>query len=184
MIKNSNRNTNCICYYMCPYSTSLFLQMSPASGLVSILKKRRVCVDNVSVSASSEPQPEKPTAKRRVRFKVPDDSYEQGVCLFISHKSDIKNVFCMWNYQIPVSLLLCRGWWWRLLPAPLLALFGYSSDQCGGNRPLLCSGRCPLLSLSGLLQKCRFLHWADTAWNNSDPTLVYPRVIAANSLST
>ncbi|XP_026234007.1 consortin isoform X2 [Anabas testudineus] len=54
-------------------------QMSPASGLVSILKKRRVCVDNLSVSASSEPQPEKPTAKRRVRFKVPDDSYEQEV---------------------------------------------------------------------------------------------------------
>lgn len=53
--------------------------MSPASGLVSILKKRRARVDNVSVSASSEPRHEKPPAKRRVRFKFPDDGYEQGV---------------------------------------------------------------------------------------------------------
>ncbi|XP_034416996.1 consortin isoform X2 [Cyclopterus lumpus] len=50
-------------------------QRSPAPGLVSILKRRRVCVDNMSVSASSETQP----AKRRVRFKVPDDGYEQDV---------------------------------------------------------------------------------------------------------
>ncbi|XP_070762473.1 consortin, partial [Enoplosus armatus] len=54
-------------------------EMSPASGLVSILKKRSVCVDNVSVSASSQPRPDKPPAKRRVRFKVPDDSYEHDV---------------------------------------------------------------------------------------------------------
>lgn len=57
------------------------LQMSPASGLVSILKKRSVCLDNVSVSSSSEPQPDKPTAKRRVRFKVHDDD-EQGVYVY------------------------------------------------------------------------------------------------------
>uniref|UniRef100_A0A3Q1HYJ2 Consortin, connexin sorting protein n=1 Tax=Acanthochromis polyacanthus TaxID=80966 RepID=A0A3Q1HYJ2_9TELE len=54
-------------------------EMSPASGLVSILKKRSVCVDRESVSASLEPQPEKLTAKRRVRFKVPDDGYEHDV---------------------------------------------------------------------------------------------------------
>ncbi|XP_071344192.1 consortin isoform X2 [Trachinotus anak] len=54
-------------------------EMSPASGLVSILKKRSVCVGNVSVSPSSEPQPDKPTVKRRVRFKVPADDYEQDV---------------------------------------------------------------------------------------------------------
>lgn len=54
-------------------------EMSPASGLVSILKKRNVCVDDVSVSPSSELQPEKLTAKRRVRFKVPDDGYEHDV---------------------------------------------------------------------------------------------------------
>ncbi|XP_035008849.2 consortin isoform X1 [Hippoglossus stenolepis] len=53
-------------------------EMSPASGLVSILKKRSVCVDNVSVSSSSEPRPDNPTAKRRVRFRVPDDE-EQDV---------------------------------------------------------------------------------------------------------
>ncbi|XP_030579624.1 consortin [Archocentrus centrarchus] len=53
-------------------------EISPASGLVSILKKRSVCVD-VSTSSSSEPQPEKPTAKRRVRFKVPEDHYEPDV---------------------------------------------------------------------------------------------------------
>ncbi|XP_018522197.1 consortin [Lates calcarifer] len=54
-------------------------EMSPASGLVSILKKRNVSVDNMSVSPSSEPRPDKPTAKRRVRFKVPDEDYEQEV---------------------------------------------------------------------------------------------------------
>nr|XP_046239869.1 consortin isoform X2 [Scatophagus argus] len=54
-------------------------QMSPASGLVSILKKRSVCVENVSVSGSSEPRHENLPAKRRVRFKVPDDGYEQDV---------------------------------------------------------------------------------------------------------
>ncbi|XP_068448567.1 consortin isoform X2 [Clinocottus analis] len=54
-------------------------EMSPASGLVSILKKRHVCVDNMSVSASSETQLENIPAKRRVRFKVPDDGYEQDV---------------------------------------------------------------------------------------------------------
>lgn len=57
--------------------------MSPASGLVSILKKRSVRVDNLSMSPMSEWQPDKPTAKRRVRFKVPGDDYEQGVCLFL-----------------------------------------------------------------------------------------------------
>ncbi|KAM9366696.1 consortin [Symphorus nematophorus] len=54
-------------------------EISPASGLVSILKKRSVCVDNMSVSATSEPRPDKPPAKRRVRFKVPDDGYEHDV---------------------------------------------------------------------------------------------------------
>lgn len=54
-------------------------EVSPASGLVSILKKRSVHVDNISASASSEPRPDKPPAKRRVRFKVPDDGYDQDV---------------------------------------------------------------------------------------------------------
>ncbi|XP_072236445.1 consortin isoform X2 [Leuresthes tenuis] len=54
-------------------------EISPASGLVSILKKRSVYVDRVNVSASSKPRPERATAKRRVRFKVPDDSYENEV---------------------------------------------------------------------------------------------------------
>ncbi|XP_059208413.1 consortin isoform X2 [Centropristis striata] len=54
-------------------------QLSPASGLVSILKKRRACVDNVSVSASSDPRPDKTPAKRRVRFRVPDDGYDHDV---------------------------------------------------------------------------------------------------------
>ncbi|XP_047437390.1 consortin isoform X2 [Mugil cephalus] len=54
-------------------------EISPASGLVSILKKRSICMDTVSISASSEPRPQKAPAKRRVRFKVPDDGYEQDV---------------------------------------------------------------------------------------------------------
>ncbi|XP_042360701.1 consortin-like [Plectropomus leopardus] len=54
-------------------------EISPASGLVSILKKRQGFVDNVSASAGSEPRPDKPPAKRRVRFKVPDDGYEHDV---------------------------------------------------------------------------------------------------------
>uniref|UniRef100_A0A1A7Z5B3 Consortin, connexin sorting protein b n=2 Tax=Iconisemion striatum TaxID=60296 RepID=A0A1A7Z5B3_9TELE len=54
-------------------------EISPASGLVSILKKRSVRLETLSTSVSSELQPDKPTAKRRVRFKVPDDSYENDV---------------------------------------------------------------------------------------------------------
>ncbi|TDH17215.1 hypothetical protein EPR50_G00006160 [Perca flavescens] len=54
-------------------------EMSPASGLVSILKKRRVCVDNRSVSASSEPRHDNIPTKRRVHFKVPEDGYEHDV---------------------------------------------------------------------------------------------------------
>lgn len=49
-------------------------EISPAPGLVSILKKRSVCDDSLTVSAS----PETP-AKRRVRFRVPDDGFEQDV---------------------------------------------------------------------------------------------------------
>ncbi|XP_076582520.1 consortin isoform X1 [Chaetodon auriga] len=54
-------------------------ETSPASGLVSILKKRSVCVDSESVSASSEPRPDRPPARRRVHFRVPDDGYEHDV---------------------------------------------------------------------------------------------------------
>ena len=72
---------------------SLFLffacQMSPASGLVSILKKRRVCVDNMSVSASSEARHDNIPAKRRVHFKVPEDGYEHGVFVCLLPISNI-----------------------------------------------------------------------------------------------
>lgn len=54
-------------------------ELSPAPGLVSILKKRSVRMDNMSASVSSEPRPDKPSNKRRVRFKVPDDAYDQDV---------------------------------------------------------------------------------------------------------
>ncbi|KAM4744765.1 LOW QUALITY PROTEIN: consortin [Anableps anableps] len=54
-------------------------ELSPASGLVSILKKRSVYVDSLTRSTGPEPRPEKPTAKRRVRFKVPDDGYDHEV---------------------------------------------------------------------------------------------------------
>ncbi|XP_034726164.1 consortin isoform X2 [Etheostoma cragini] len=54
-------------------------EMSPSSGLVSILKKRQVCVDNKSGSASSEPQHDNVPAKRRVHFQVPEDGYEPDV---------------------------------------------------------------------------------------------------------
>lgn len=53
-------------------------QISPASGLVSILKKRGASVDDTAVSASSEIQAVRTPAKRRVRFRVPDDGYEHG----------------------------------------------------------------------------------------------------------
>ncbi|XP_055718855.1 consortin-like isoform X2 [Salvelinus fontinalis] len=53
------------------------VEMTPAPSLVSILKKRRrsVCVENVCVAPSSAPH--KHPAKRRVRFKVPDDGFDQ-----------------------------------------------------------------------------------------------------------
>uniref|UniRef100_A0A4W5LYW6 Uncharacterized protein n=1 Tax=Hucho hucho TaxID=62062 RepID=A0A4W5LYW6_9TELE len=53
------------------------VEMTPAPSLVSILKRRRrsVCVENVCVAPSSAPH--KHPAKRRVRFKVPDDGFDQ-----------------------------------------------------------------------------------------------------------
>uniref|UniRef100_A0A1A8JQI5 DEAH (Asp-Glu-Ala-His) box polypeptide 30 n=1 Tax=Nothobranchius kuhntae TaxID=321403 RepID=A0A1A8JQI5_NOTKU len=54
-------------------------EISPTSGLVSILKKRSVRLETLSTSVSSELLPENPTAKRRVRFRVPDDGYENDV---------------------------------------------------------------------------------------------------------
>ncbi|CAB1330689.1 unnamed protein product [Coregonus sp. 'balchen'] len=52
-------------------------EMTPAPSLVSILKRRRmsVCVENVCVAPSSAPH--KHHANRRVRFKVPDDGFDQ-----------------------------------------------------------------------------------------------------------
>ncbi|RVE74654.1 hypothetical protein OJAV_G00024470 [Oryzias javanicus] len=50
-------------------------EISPASGLVSILKKR-VNTDTVDTPDRSEPEPKKRFSQRRVRFKVPDDSYD------------------------------------------------------------------------------------------------------------
>ncbi|XP_013872649.1 consortin isoform X2 [Austrofundulus limnaeus] len=50
-------------------------EISPSSGLVSILKKQSVYGEIVS----PVPKPEKPTAKRRVRFRVPDDNYDHDV---------------------------------------------------------------------------------------------------------
>ncbi|XP_034043799.1 consortin isoform X2 [Thalassophryne amazonica] len=54
-------------------------EVSPASGLVSILKKQSVCVEDVDVRTSSESRADRSTAKRRVRFQVPDDGSEQDV---------------------------------------------------------------------------------------------------------
>lgn len=54
-------------------------EITPASGLVSILKKRTICTENLSIPASLESRPGKPTAKRRVRFKVPDEGYDHEV---------------------------------------------------------------------------------------------------------
>lgn len=71
--------------------------MSPASGLVSILKKRSVGIEDASVVASSEPPATKTPLKRRVRFKVPDDGYDHGqfmcFCLFLfSYVNIIKKI--------------------------------------------------------------------------------------------
>lgn len=53
-------------------------EIVPAPGLVSILKKRTV--DNESPTpASPEPQISKLPAKRRVRFKVPDDGFDSDM---------------------------------------------------------------------------------------------------------
>lgn len=74
---------------------------------------------------------------------------------------------------------LCRCRWRGFLPTSLPALPGYRGDQFGWHRPLLCSGWRPLLGLSGLLQKCRFLRWPATTWDISHPALAHPGVIAA-----
>lgn len=53
-------------------------EMVPAPGLVSILKKRTVCSESPT-PASPEPQFSKMPAKRRVRFKVPDDGFDSDM---------------------------------------------------------------------------------------------------------
>ncbi|XP_054625584.1 consortin isoform X2 [Dunckerocampus dactyliophorus] len=54
-------------------------EISPAYGLISILKKRSLPVDDVSLSASSDSRPDKRTAKKRVRFRVADDGFDSDV---------------------------------------------------------------------------------------------------------
>ncbi|KAM9825365.1 consortin isoform 3-T5 [Syngnathus typhle] len=54
-------------------------EMSPAYGLISILKKKNVPSDEVSLCSSPESISDKPTAKRRVRFKVADDGFDSDV---------------------------------------------------------------------------------------------------------
>lgn len=64
-----------------PLSTVIFLnnvssvfQITPAAGLVSILK-RRVSLEGAN---SSAPAPPKPVAKRKVRFREPDEGLDHG----------------------------------------------------------------------------------------------------------
>nr|XP_057945819.1 consortin isoform X2 [Doryrhamphus excisus] len=54
-------------------------EMSPAYGLVSILKKRSFPVDDVSLAASSDSRPDKQIAKKRVHFRVADDCFDSDV---------------------------------------------------------------------------------------------------------
>lgn len=53
-------------------------EMVPAPGLVSILKKRTACNESPT-PASPEPQCNKLPAKRRVRFRVPDDGFDSDM---------------------------------------------------------------------------------------------------------
>uniref|UniRef100_A0A3B3IF83 Uncharacterized protein n=2 Tax=Oryzias latipes TaxID=8090 RepID=A0A3B3IF83_ORYLA len=71
-------------------------EISPASGLVSILKKR-VNTDAVNTPNRSEPVPKKGFAQRRVRFKVPDDSYDNGMCLSQPCKLKTKKIASLWS---------------------------------------------------------------------------------------
>lgn len=50
------------------------LQITPAAGLVSILK-RRVSLEGAN---SSVPAPPKPVSKRKVRFREPDEGLDHG----------------------------------------------------------------------------------------------------------
>lgn len=54
-------------------------ESTPTPELVSILKRRSVSVEGVCVSTRSPPPEQKPSAKRRVRFKVPDDGMDNEV---------------------------------------------------------------------------------------------------------
>ncbi|CAG11027.1 unnamed protein product, partial [Tetraodon nigroviridis] len=54
-------------------------QISPVSGLVSILKRRTEAVDRESAPVITVTRSSIASTKRRVRFKFPDDSYEQDV---------------------------------------------------------------------------------------------------------
>ncbi|KAL0969324.1 hypothetical protein UPYG_G00225580 [Umbra pygmaea] len=52
-------------------------EMSPVAGLVSILKRRSVGVEGACVTPSSSPPKQNIPAKRRVRFKEPEDGFDQ-----------------------------------------------------------------------------------------------------------
>ncbi|XP_072321081.1 consortin [Eucyclogobius newberryi] len=53
-------------------------QLTPAPGLVSILKRRAACKASPT-SAGPQPQCNKLPGKRRVRFKVPDDGFDNDM---------------------------------------------------------------------------------------------------------
>uniref|UniRef100_H3DK05 Uncharacterized protein n=1 Tax=Tetraodon nigroviridis TaxID=99883 RepID=H3DK05_TETNG len=55
------------------------VMISPVSGLVSILKRRTEAVDRESAPVITVTRSSIASTKRRVRFKFPDDSYEQDV---------------------------------------------------------------------------------------------------------
>ncbi|KAJ7988974.1 hypothetical protein DPEC_G00314750 [Dallia pectoralis] len=53
------------------------VEMTPVPGLLSILKRRSVCVEDAYSTPSSNTPHQKQAAKRRVRFKVPEDGFDQ-----------------------------------------------------------------------------------------------------------
>lgn len=64
--------------------------MFPSNGLVSILKKR------VCVKETENPTPQKELNKRKVRFREPDDAFDQGT---------VSSHFCYWCFTQGLSYI-------------------------------------------------------------------------------
>ncbi len=122
---------------ICHNNLPSVVQITPAAGLVSILK-RRVSLEGTNSSVPAAP---KPVSKRKVRFREPDDGLDHGknrYCLLKAH-------FC----SIQTDHVLILHWF---------ACMQYA-DEVGGDSWLLLLLLClatVVISVGGTALYCTF----------------------------